>query len=136
MTDTAILPIRVYYEDTDAGGVVYYANYLKFFERGRTEWLRSLGIEQDSWLQQGVAFVVRRVEMDNLAPARFNDLLRVHTRVHNRRRASLEFMQEIVNGDDQTVCRAAVKIACVDLHNNMKPQPIPPQILGEIASAS
>jgi len=135
MTDTATLPIRVYYEDTDAGGVVYYANYLRFFERGRTEWLRGRGIEQDGWLEQGVAFVVRRVEMDNLAPARFNDLLQVRTRVLSCRRASLEFVQEIVNSHDQILCRASVKIACVDL-NKMKPQPIPPQILGEIASAS
>ncbi|WP_340676517.1 YbgC/FadM family acyl-CoA thioesterase, partial [Paraglaciecola sp.] len=68
-------PIRVYYEDTDAGGIVYYANYLKFFERARTEWLRCLGIEQDELLERSVGFVVKRVEMDNHAPARFNQLL-------------------------------------------------------------
>ena len=73
------LPVRIYYEDTDAGGVVYYANYLKFFERGRTEFLRELNIEQDTLLDKNIAFVVRKVEMDCIKSARFNELLSIKT---------------------------------------------------------
>ncbi|MEJ1469461.1 MAG: YbgC/FadM family acyl-CoA thioesterase, partial [Candidatus Sedimenticola sp. (ex Thyasira tokunagai)] len=73
-----IWPVRVYYEDTDSGGVVYYANYLKFMERARTEWLRQLGFEQDELLEkEGILFAVRRVAVDYLRPARFNDELLV-----------------------------------------------------------
>ena len=68
-------PVRVYYEDTDAGGIVYHANYLKFLERARTEWLRSLGIEQDVWLAQSIAFVVRHMDIDFRHAARFNQQL-------------------------------------------------------------
>jgi len=77
----SVWPVRVYYEDTDAGGVVYYANYLKFLERARTEWLRELGYEQDTLMQDGIIFAVRRVTIDYLRPARFNQLLEVQTTV-------------------------------------------------------
>ena len=90
-------PVRVYYEDTDAGGVVYYANYLRFLERARTEWLRALGFEQDALARDaGVIFAVRRVEVDYLKPARFNDALTVHARIAERGRASLVFAQEVI----------------------------------------
>ena len=89
------MPLRVYYEDTDAGGIVYYANYLKFFERARTEWLRDLGFEQDKLLEQSIGFVVKRVEMHNHAPARFNQLLSIITELVNCKGASLEFKQII-----------------------------------------
>ena len=83
-------PIRVYWEDTDAGGVVYYATYLKFLERARTEWLRTLGVEQPALAEQdGVVFVVRRVEVDYLRPAMFNDSLTVVCRLVDTGRASL-----------------------------------------------
>ena len=88
------LPVRVYYEDTDAGGVVYYANYLKFCERARTEWLRTLGVSQQALIdEQGLAFVVRSVQADYLASARLDDALEVVTRVAMLRRASLLFEQ-------------------------------------------
>ena len=84
------LPVRVYYEDTDAGGVVYYANYLKFCERARTEWLRALGVSQQALIdEQGLAFVVRSVHADYLASARLDDALTIATRVAMLRRASL-----------------------------------------------
>ena len=91
-----VWPIRVYYEDTDSGGVVYHANYLRFMERARTEWLRRLGFEQDRLRdEERVIFAVRRMELDFLAPARFNDALLVHTRLAAQRRASLLFEQSV-----------------------------------------
>ena len=113
-------PVRVYYEDTDAGGIVYYANYLKFLERARTEWLRSLGIEQDTWLAHRIGFVVRNVQMDLLAPARFNDELTVTVVVERLGRASVVFSQQVLvrrPGDDaeSILCRAQIKAACVNL---------------------
>lgn len=80
-SSTTTFPIRVYYEDTDAGGIVYYANYLKFFERARTEYLRQLGISQSTFLEQNLGFVVRKVEMDNLASAKLDDSLTVYSTV-------------------------------------------------------
>ncbi|WP_341503545.1 tol-pal system-associated acyl-CoA thioesterase [Gallaecimonas sp. GXIMD4217] len=122
-------PIRVYYEDTDAGGIVYHANYLKFFERARTEMLRGLGIEQDGLLASGIAFVVRSVKMDNHLPARFNEALTVVSQVVNLRRASLTFQQRLVNEQGQLLCEADVLVACLD-QNKGKASGIPSSVLG------
>ncbi|MDU0356068.1 tol-pal system-associated acyl-CoA thioesterase [Paraglaciecola aquimarina] len=122
--------IRVYYEDTDAGGIVYYANYLKFFERARTEWLRSFGTEQDILLEHSVGFVVKRVEMDNHAPARFNQLLRIESEIVELKRASLVFKQIVIGPNEQRLVSALIRVACVNM-SNMKPQAIPKMILGE-----
>jgi acyl-CoA thioester hydrolase len=129
-----IWPLRVYYEDTDAGGVVYYANYLKFMERCRTEWLRSLGFEQDRLLkEEGVLFAVRRVEADFRAPARFNDALVVEARIIKKGKASLTFRQEIRRESDrQLLCSGDVKVACIDAQG-FRPTPIPEKILAVIA---
>jgi len=127
--------IRVYYEDTDAGGIVYYANYLKFFERARTEWLRELGINQQFFLQQKLGFVVRRVEMDNLASAKLDDLLEVDSSIITLKRASLIFQQQIFNQTQQLLCTAEVRVACVDFNNN-KPCAIPESILGAFKRVS
>ncbi len=95
------IPIRVYYEDTDAGGVVYYANYLKFMERARSEWLRRLGFEQDELARNpGVLFAVRTAKLEFLKPARFNDLLEVTVEIRERGRASLTFGQRVRRGDE------------------------------------
>ncbi|MEP4892026.1 MAG: tol-pal system-associated acyl-CoA thioesterase [Aliiglaciecola sp.] len=125
--------VRVYYEDTDAGGIVYYANYLKFLERARTEWLRSFGIEQHSLLEQSVGFVVKRVEMDNIAAARFDDLLQVNTQIIELKRASMLFQQQITNSNNLSLVSAKIRVACVDLQK-MKPIAIPAFIVGEISS--
>ncbi|MEJ1296843.1 MAG: tol-pal system-associated acyl-CoA thioesterase [Candidatus Sedimenticola sp. (ex Thyasira tokunagai)] len=110
-----IWPVRVYYEDTDSGGVVYYANYLKFMERARTEWLRQLGFEQDELLEkEGILFAVRRVSVDYLRPARFNDELLVSASISKQGRASLTFQQEIRMADGQTLCRGEVQVAALD----------------------
>lgn len=128
------LPVRVYYEDTDAGGVVYYANYLRFMERARTEWLRALGFEQDVLAaEQGVIFAVRRVRLDFLRPARFNDALRVSARLLRRGRASLSFAQEVTReqGEHEPLCSGQVQIACVDARR-FRPCPIPEPLLAVI----
>lgn len=125
------MPLRVYYEDTDAGGIVYYANYLKFFERARTEWLRQIGFEQDILMEQSIGFVVKRVEMHNHAPARFNQLLSIITELVNCKGASLEFKQIIKGPTDNIVAEADIRVACVNL-DAMKPVRVPKAILGEI----
>lgn len=122
------LPIRVYYEDTDAGGIVYYANYLKFFERARTEWLRALGIEQDTLLSNNVGFVVTKVLMDNKKSAVFNELLTVSSQISTLKSASMVFSQQIFNASAQLVCQAEIKVACVD-KQAMKARPMPADIL-------
>jgi len=124
-------PIRVYYEDTDAGGVVYYANYLAYMERARTEWLRTLGFDNSGLAQDpGVVFAVRRVALDYLRPARLDDELRVSARVAQVGRASLTFDQEILL-DGQVLCRGTVKLACVDTRR-FRPAALPRQLLDKI----
>ncbi|WP_409420366.1 tol-pal system-associated acyl-CoA thioesterase [Pseudaeromonas sp. ZJS20] len=135
MTAEFEIPVRIYYEDTDAGGVVYYANYLKFMERCRTEWLRSLGVEQDGWLAEGIAFVVRAVTVDYHAPARFNDQIRVACRLATLKRASLVFHQQILDVEGRPLISGQVTIACVNLQQ-MKPTPIPEPIYGVLRSAT
>ncbi len=122
-------PVRVYYEDTDAGGVVYYANYLRFLERARTEWLRHLGFEQDVLMRDpGVLFAVRRVELDYLQPARFNDRLEVRSHIARLAGASLDFVQTIVRlADGAELCRGQVRVACLDARD-LRPARLPAAI--------
>jgi acyl-CoA thioester hydrolase len=106
-------PVRVYWEDTDAGGVVYYANYLKFLERARTEWLSHLGLEQDQLAREaGVVFVVRRVEADYLMPAKFNDRLSIRCELAELGGASLSMHQQVLR-DENLLLQARIKIVCV-----------------------
>ncbi|SHE22389.1 tol-pal system-associated acyl-CoA thioesterase [methanotrophic endosymbiont of Bathymodiolus puteoserpentis (Logatchev)] len=117
-------PVRVYYEDTDAGGVVFYANYLKFYERARTEMLRAMGFEQDELMaQQNILFVVRSVQVDYLQPAKFNDLLDVSAALSRVKSASLIFAQTVMR-QDEILSKATIRIACLD-SNSMRPQLIP-----------
>ena len=121
-------PVRVYWEDTDAGGVVYYANYLKFMERARSEWLRARGFEQDVLRDEaGVVFVVRRVTIDYLSPARFNDQLAVSVSLQEMGRASLSVRQELMRGSTG-LAKAEVTLACVDAVH-FKPVKIPATLL-------
>lgn len=125
-------PVRVYYEDTDTGGVVYYANYLKFMERARTEWLRSLGFEQDELIREaGVIFAVRSVEVEYLRPAHFNDALIVTAEVVHNGGASITFQQE-VRRSDEVLCRGRVKIASLDARS-LRPKPAPAALLTALA---
>jgi len=127
-------PVRVYYEDTDSGGVVYYANYLKFMERARTEYLRSLGFEQDRLQREaGILFAVRSVNVEYLRPARFNMQLEVSAQVVSAGRASLEFDQQVcVAGQSEApLCAGRVRIACLDAAS-FRPRAIPEAIMKEI----
>lgn len=111
-----IWPIRVYYEDTDASGVVYHANYLRWFERGRTEWLRARGQDQQKLLvESGVAFTVARIEIQYRRPAHLDDQLEVATTIPHWRRASLGFHQVLRRPSDGVLlAEATVKVGCVD----------------------
>jgi acyl-CoA thioester hydrolase len=127
-------PVRVYYEDTDAGGVVYYANYLKFFERARTERLRALGFEQDELrTQEGVLFAVKSIQADYLKPARFNELLLVTAEVREIKRASLLFAQEVRRSGElgEKLCEAIVRIVCLN-DSDLRPMAIPDYLLQRI----
>lgn len=117
-------PIRIYYEDTDAGGVVYHSQYLNFLERARTEWLRSLGLEQTSLRSElGVLFVVHRLKVDYKKPAKFNDALEIESIITTLSFASVEFEQKIFR-DQTLLINATVKVACVDAIN-LNPVTIP-----------
>lgn len=120
-------PVRVYYEDTDGGGVVYHANYLKFMERARTEWLRSLGFEQTELKSQmRIMFVVRGLALQYLRPANFDDALMVATRLTRTGRSLLQFEQTIQR-NDILLTRATVEVACIDAEH-FKPVTIPTPI--------
>ena len=116
-------PLRVYIEDTDAGGIVYYANYLKFMERARTEWLRSLGFQHYLVSAEPVFFVVRRAEVDYRLPARLDDELTACAQVVRLGRASLHFRQRILRGD-VVLADGLIEIACVD-RDSLKPRALP-----------
>ncbi|AHN26660.1 tol-pal system-associated acyl-CoA thioesterase [Gilliamella apicola] len=115
---------RVYYEDTDAGGVVYHARYLAFYERARTEMLRLLDIKQQTLLQEGIAFVVKKMDISYDFPARLDDMLTISTQVEQIRKASIIFKQTILNQNKQIISNADVIIACVNI-TKMKPCALP-----------
>ncbi|QIA65601.1 tol-pal system-associated acyl-CoA thioesterase [Vibrio astriarenae] len=127
-------PVTIYYEDTDAGGVVYHSNYLKYFERARTELLRSVNISQQVLLEQKIGFVVRHMGIDFLQGAQLDDHLTVKTYIREFKKVSLSFCQEIVNPEGKTLCRATVKIACVDT-DKMRPKAIPNELLLELTAS-
>lgn len=117
-------PVRVYYEDTDSGGVVYHANYLNFMERARTEWLRSLGFEQPLLQADlGIIFVVHSMALAFKKPAYFNDLLAVNSELIKMGHGSIEFLQRIVR-NESILLEAKVKLACVDA-GSFRPLAIP-----------
>lgn len=118
-----IWPVRVYYEDTDAGGVVYYANYLRFMERARTEWLRALGFEQDVLRQHGILFAVKHVDIDYHRPALFNQSLEVLSTMTNMKRVSITFQQRVMH-ELTCLTEANVKVVCLD-EATFKPRAIP-----------
>jgi len=127
------ISVRVYYEDTDSGGVVYYANYLKFIERGRSEFLRDLGFEQDDLVETyNVIFAVRSINADYRLPAKFNDLLSVQTLIKKVGRASLIFSQKITTSEQNKVLfEAQITVACLHA-DSFKPCGIPAIILEKI----
>ncbi|ASU41522.1 tol-pal system-associated acyl-CoA thioesterase [Herbaspirillum sp. meg3] len=135
-SDAFSWPVRVYYEDTDTGGVVFYANYLKFFERARTEWLRALGYSQQALAESsGLIFVVKSTAVDYFSPARLDDELKLTVVVEQFRNASLAFVQEAwrttgtPQGTEQTLlARGRITIVCVNAAS-FRPQAIPEEML-------
>ncbi len=126
-------PVRVYWEDTDAGGVVYHASYLRFMERARSEWLRGLGIDQLAFKQAtGLAFLVREMHIDFLQAALLDDELSVTVEVKQRRAASILFDQCITRADGRRLVRAEVRVACVDMLR-MRAAPMPTDLFPEPA---
>lgn len=125
LADGFTWPVRVYYEDTNAAGIVYHANYLRFMERARTEWLRALGFEQDVLAREhGVVFVITASTLRFARAARFNAELRVETSLEALRGASIAFRQDITNLDGQTYCSASNVVGCVAV-DTLKPRRIP-----------
>jgi 4-hydroxybenzoyl-CoA thioesterase len=122
------ITVRVYVEDTDAGGIVYYANYLRFMERARTELLRAVGLEQSNTFQNDVSFVVYEVNMQFMIPAQLDDQLEVTARLTRVRAASLKFEQVVRRLDsEKPCCRAEVSVACVSL-SRRRPRRLPEEI--------
>ena len=123
--------VRVYFEDTDSGGIVYYASYLKFMERARTEWLRGRGIDVEELARKDrVLFAVRSLNLDYRQPARLSDALRVSVVLERARRASLELWQEVIR-EDQPLCAGRLRLACLDA-DTLRPRKIPDTILAEL----
>ncbi|RJG06604.1 tol-pal system-associated acyl-CoA thioesterase [Noviherbaspirillum cavernae] len=135
MHENFIWPVRVYYEDTDAGGIVFYANYLKYFERARTEWLRAAGVSQQALTESHrVMFVVKSTAVDYHAPAKLDDELKLTVVVEKLGRASVQFMQECwrMNGSQtQLLTSGRIKIGCIDTEA-FRPSPIPDEVLVKI----
>jgi acyl-CoA thioester hydrolase len=128
-------PISVYYEDTDAGGVVYHSNYLNFFERARTEWLKSLGVSQTGLMADDTAFVVRRAEVDFIQAAKFEQNLIVESRVIEMKKASMVFHQRLIDQQGGCYCEGKVLVACVTL-SRMRPRAIPLNIVQSLVQES
>ena len=123
--DGFLWPVRVYYEDTDAAGIVYHANYLRFMERARTEWLRALGFEQDAVAREhGVVFVITASTLAFKRAARFNDELVVRSTLEDLRGASMIFAQTITDRLGRSLCTARNVVACVT-HTSLLPRRIP-----------
>lgn len=135
MQQEFIWPVRVYYEDTDTGGVVFYANYLKFFERARTEWLRAANIGQQALTEShGVMFIVKSTTVDYHAPAKLDDELKLTVVVEKLGRASVLFTQKawrISNGEKELLTTGRIKVGCVDI-KQLRPCAIPDDVLFKI----
>ena len=131
-------PIRVYWEDTDAGGIVFYANYLKFFERARTEWLRSAGVSQQLMTsQENVMFVVKSTAIDYHAPAKLDDRLEITVTVEKLGLASVNFAQEawLAGGDSpRLLCSGSIRVGCVDTQS-LRPAAIPEVVMMKIRNS-
>jgi acyl-CoA thioester hydrolase len=129
-------PIRVYWEDTDGGGIVYYANYLKFMERARTEWLRAVGFEQGPLQEQGLIFVIVDTQVEFKRPARYGDALTVTARVTENSRATIRFTQEVFRGGTigvggELLVTGVIRVACLDTQS-FKPKGLPKLLVDKL----
>ena len=134
-------PVRVYYEDTDAGGIVFYANYLKFFERARTEWLRAAGIAQQQLaVETRRMLVVKSTAIDYHAPAKLDDRLEITVEVEKLGRASVEFRQQAWlltgdgNDDKRLLCSGSIRVGCVDA-DTLRPAPMPDPVSARLRNS-
>ncbi len=139
MINTFSWPVRVYWEDTDAGGIVYYANYLKFMERARSEWLRALGIEQGPLQrEQGIMFVVVDAQSHFQRPARYGDLLQVSCEIEKWTRTSLTFRQEVARStqaaDRELLVTGTVRVACLDA-TKFRPRALPESLIQQMTKS-
>jgi acyl-CoA thioester hydrolase len=126
------LRVRVYWEDTDGGGVVYYANYLKFMERARSEWLRNLGIDQAGlWRDERIQFAVVEAQVRYRSPARYDDLLDVSAQVEGFKGASVSFRQEVRREGGELLASALIRAACLD-SDSLRPRGLPERLLKEL----
>ena len=136
MSSAFRLALRVYYEDTDAAGIVYHANFLKFMERARTEWLRQLGFEQDRIAREhGIGFVVRSATLDFRRPARFNDALTATAALVRLGRASIDVRQEVLDAAGELLCGGDIRVGSVNVRR-MVPVAMPEDIYLGIRNAS
>lgn len=136
MSASFSLPLRVYYEDTDAAGIVYHANFLKFMERARTEWLRQLGFEQDQIAREhGIGFVVRSATLDFQRPARFNDALVATATLVRLGRASIDLRQDVLGATGELLCGGNIRVGSVNVRR-MVPVRMPEEIYLGIRNAS
>lgn len=126
-----VFPLRVYFEDTDAGGIVYYANYLKYAERARTEFMRALGADHSGLMaNEGVMMTVRRCEAEFFSPARLDDALDVHTTIEEIGGATMWLDQRVMRGEDELV-RMRVRLACVN--RDLRPAKLPARLRAALA---
>ena len=126
-----VFPIRVYYEDTDAGGVVFYANYLKFMERARTEWLRTKGVSQALLVtHERIMFIVAKLDMQYIAPAKLDQLLTVETYITFFGRASLHFKQSVFH-NQELLAQGTIKVGCVNA-DTLRVQVLPQSLVERI----
>ncbi|MEW6087082.1 MAG: YbgC/FadM family acyl-CoA thioesterase [bacterium] len=125
------MPKKIYYHDTDSGGVVYYANYLKYFEEGRTEFLREKGIDIKELSQKNILFIVRNTNIDYKAPSAYGDTLEIFTEIKELKNASIEFLQQ-AKREGRLLVSASVQLVCVN--NNFKITGIPEEVAKKISA--
>jgi len=131
-----IWQIRTYYEDTDAGGVIFYANYLRFMERARTEWLRNMGFDHKQLIDKyKLLFAVKNLTIDYIKPGYLDNLLTITSKLLDNCRASLTFQQNIKNEDDELLSQAKVKVACINAET-LKASAMPEELLMELTNDS
>ena len=129
------LKIRIYFEDTDAQGVVYNSNYLKFLERGRTEFLREIGYDQKQLLDNDIIFVVKKVSLDFIKPAELDDIIEVRSKIFGVKNVTFSFYQEVLDFNGLKILTADVKCGCLEI-NNKKPTKVPAKLLNSMMEKS
>tara|TARA_B100001250_G_scaffold401232_1_gene412834 strand:+ start:541 stop:942 length:402 start_codon:yes stop_codon:yes gene_type:complete len=128
-----VLPLTIYYEDTDAQGVVYYANYLKFFERARTELLRGIGYNQKDLMDEGSIFVVREVEIKFKKPAYLDQKIEIHSQIRKVGKVTFDFSQKVLDDSDILLCNGFIKCGCISM-SDFKPKALPTELFNGMKS--